>query len=134
VARAVAQMREEGLESDWEAHLSSRSPVVYETKKTGYLERRVSKAVARCAEILHSIIGVERKPPLEPTLVQPHKAVWRIYGSELSENHATALESAAASGETIKFKGQAHRVSLCQTKTLAPTPFNQVFDLHKVKK
>lgn len=59
---------------------------------------------------MHEEIGVEREPELEPRLINPVAMTYRVFSSELSEEHALTLKAHAESGEPIKFKGQPHLV------------------------
>ena len=127
-------MGEEGLGEDWDEYLEGRAPAIYAAKASGYLERNVSKEVVRCADILHSSVGVTRSPPLEPTLTRPHKQTWRVFAAELPDEHAATLQAAAASGETVKFRGQQHHVRRCQGGwTKLGNPVSDVYDLQKIK-
>lgn len=92
--------------------MSGQSGLVFQVRCTGYLERapRVSKDVVAAAFILHEEIGVEREPDLEPRLINPVAMTYRVYSSELSDEHVDTLKAHAESGEPIKFKGQPHLV------------------------
>lgn len=110
VAAAEARMADRGLLEAWEGHLNSRSPVVFGTERTGYLKRRVDKEVVEAAEILHRAVGVDRESALEPLLKNPYTMTFRVFSSELADEHVAALATAAADKTTVRFKGKAHRV------------------------
>lgn len=135
VAAAVKQMADEGIDSDWEEHLEGRSPTVFATKRSGYLERITSKEVARCAEILHAHVGVTRAEPLPPKLVNPFVMTYRVFSAELSDEHVVDLSAAAESGEPIKFRGQPHVVKAVQGGwSVIFNRFDTNYDLERVRK
>lgn len=130
--QASKEIDAQGLGAAWRAHLRSKSGVIYEVKRTGYLERRVSKDVVLAATILHRTIGVTRNAPLPTTLCQPAKGTWRVYSAELSETHANALDRAAQTNQPIKFRGQLHQVVRSSMEGTTAASFGDVFDLRKL--
>ena len=71
VLRAEADMSPE-LKDAWEKHLASRSGVVFQTKASGYLERRVSKKVEQAALLLHKTANITRADPSTTAAYQTH--------------------------------------------------------------
>ncbi len=137
VAAAEARLDDLGVRTAWDEHHASQSGNIFQTKRTGYLERapRVSKDVVAAAQILWEEIGVDRAPALEAKIINPVSMTYRVYSAELADERITALAEAAASGQPIKFKGQPHTVTAVQGGwNVLFNRFDVNYDLQKVRK